>query len=219
MNTKEYILNEIEALTLESSLKSVQNIFQRLPITHIPIVEKGKLIGCISESYSNTIEDDAYAISEYSNLIELFFADKNISILNLIKLFSDNESNLMPVINDKKQYLGYYELNDILDLFCSSPFIFSDGIIINIEKNKKDFSTSEVSQIVESNDGEILGIYISSNLGDKKQAIIKISSDDINEIIQTFRRYDYIVMSEHEDDFYLQDLKERSDYLQKYLNM
>tara|TARA_B110000003_G_scaffold111447_1_gene114092 strand:- start:35234 stop:35893 length:660 start_codon:yes stop_codon:yes gene_type:complete len=219
MNTKEYILNEIEALTLESSLKSVQNIFQRLPITHIPIVEKGKLIGCISESYSNTIEDDAYAISEYSNLIELFFADKNIAILNLIKLFSDNESNLMPVINDKKQYLGYYELNDILDLFCSSPFIFSDGIIINIEKNKKDFSTSEVSQIVESNDGEILGIYISSNLGDKKQAIIKISSDDINEIIQTFRRYDYIVMSEHEDDFYLQDLKERSDYLQKYLNM
>ena len=51
------------------------------------------------------------------------------------------------------------------------------------------------------------------------QATIKISSDDINEIIQTFRRYNYIVMSLHKDDFYLQDLKDRSDYLQKYLDM
>ena len=28
-----------------------------------------------------------------------------------------------------------------------------------------------------------------------------------------------IVISEHKDDFYLQDLKDRSDYLQKYLDM
>ena len=42
---------------------------------------------------------------------------------------------------------------------------------------------------------------------------------DINEIIQTFRRYNYSVLSLHEDDFYLQDLKDRSDYLQKYLDM
>jgi hypothetical protein len=51
------------------------------------------------------------------------------------------------------------------------------------------------------------------------QATIKINSEDINEIIQTFRRYNYNVISEHKDDFYLQDLKDRSDYLQKYLDM
>ena len=119
----------------------------------------------------------------------------------------------------RDRYIGYYELQDILDLFCSSPFVSTEGIIIVIEKNNKDFSVSEASQIVEINDGKVLGIYFSSEVSDKKQAIIKISSEDINEIIQTFRRYNYTVISEHEDDFYLQDLKERSDYLQKYLNM
>jgi len=125
----------------------------------------------------------------------------------------------MPVLNDKKKYIGYYELNDILEVFSSSPFLFNDGISIVVEKNKKDFSVSEVSQIVESNDGRVLGLYISSEISDTMQATIKINSEDINEIIQTFRRYNYNVISEHKDDFYLQDLKDRSDYLQKYLDM
>ncbi|NNK82694.1 MAG: acetoin utilization protein acuB, partial [Flavobacteriaceae bacterium] len=34
-----------------------------------------------------------------------------------------------------------------------------------------------------------------------------------------FRRYSYNIVSGHEDDSFLEDLKERSDYLNKYLNM
>ena len=215
---KEYILNDIEVLTPDSLVKKAQDVCKMLPITHIPVVDKGELLGCISESDFQTIENSS-CISEYPHLIDFFFTDENTTILKLIKLFADNESNIMPVLNNKKQYIGYYELQDILDLFCSSPFVSTEGIIIVIEKNNKDFSVSEASQIVEINDGKVLGIYISSEVSDKKQAIIKISSEDINEIIQTFRRYNYTVISEHEDDFYLQDLKERSDYLQKYLNM
>ena len=97
--------------------------------------------------------------------------------------------------------------------------MFSDGIIIVIEKNKKDFSISEISQIVESNNATILGVYISNQTSDIIQATVKINSQDINEVIQTFRRYNFNLISKHKDDFYLQDLKDRSDYLQKYLDM
>ena len=41
----------------------------------------------------------------------------------------------------------------------------------------------------------------------------------MNEITQTFRRYGYVIISENEDDTYLTNLKERSDYLEKYLNI
>lgn len=37
--------------------------------------------------------------------------------------------------------------------------------------------------------------------------------------IQTFRRYNYEIISEHQEDTYITNLKERSDYLDKYLNM
>jgi len=58
MNVKEYILNDITALTLESSVKNAIDICKRLPITHVPIVENGKLIGCLSETDFQIIEDE-----------------------------------------------------------------------------------------------------------------------------------------------------------------
>ena len=219
MNVKEYILNDITALTLESSVKNAIDICKRLSITHVPIVENRKLIGCLSETDFQIIEDEASTISEYSHLIDFFYTDENTVVLNLIKLFTNNETNILPVLNNEKKYLGYFELSDILDLFCTSPFLINEGIIIVVEKNKKDFSISEISQIIEINGGKVLGLYLSLDISDNSQATIKINSEDINEIIQTFRRYNYNVVSEHKDDFYLQDLKDRSDYLQKYLDM
>ena len=219
MNIKEYILDDLEVLTPESLVKKAQQIFETFPITHLPIVKNGELLGSISESDIQTIDEKLSKISEHSHLIDFFFTDESITLLKTIKLFSENDTNIMPVLNDEKKYMGYFELNDVLEFFCSSSSLFSDGVIIVIEKNKKDFSMSEVSQIVESNNANILGLYISNQTSDIIQATVKINSEDINEVIQTFRRYNYNLISEHKDDFYLQDLKDRSDYLQKYLNM
>lgn len=219
MNMKEYILNEIHVLTLKSSVKNAQKLCKNFPITHIPVVDNGRFIGCITESDFQTIEEKDSPISEYTDLIDFFFATDNVTILDLIKLFADNDSNIMPVLSDDKKYLGYFELNDILDLFTSSPFLYNNGVVIVIEKLTKDFSSSEITQIIESNGGKILGFYISSETSDNTQVTVKVSSDDVNEIIQTFRRYNYNIVSQFEDDFYLQDLKNRSDYLQKYLDM
>lgn len=219
MNMKEYILNQIEVLTLNSSIKKAQKICERFSVTHIPIVENGKFMGCISESDSLTIEDHTSSISKYSYIFNFFYANENGSILELMKLFANNESNIMPILDKEKNYIGYYELNDILDLFCSSPFMRHDGVIMIIEKAKNDFSVSEICQIVESNESKILGLHISSETLDTIGATVKINSEDINEVIQTFRRYKYTIISEHEDDIYLQDLIERADYLQKYLNI
>jgi hypothetical protein len=72
---------------------------------------------------------------------------------------------------------------------------------------------------VESNGVKILGFYISERSNGFTQVTLKVASDEINEIMQTFRRYDYKIISNHDNDIYLEDLKNRSDYLQKYLEM
>ncbi len=219
MNLQEYILNEIHELSLSSSLEAAQELFKGFPITHIPIVENGHFLGCLAESDAQTIEDNSVTISEYTHLIDYFFANKKSTSLELITLFADHDCNMMPILNKNREYLGYFELSDILDVFSNSPFLHSDGVEIIVEKSKKDYVASEVTQIVESNNGKVLGLYISNQTGDFTEVTVKVSSEDINEIVQTFRRYNYNIISQYEDDFYLQDLKDRSDYLQKYLDM
>jgi hypothetical protein len=125
----------------------------------------------------------------------------------------------MPILDEKSNYLGYYELNDIMHLFNETPFFAEPGGIIIVEKGIQDYSFSEISQIVESNDAKLLGAFISKMDSDLVQITMKIGNKSLNDIIQTFRRYSYNIVSGHEEDSYLESLKERSQYLDKYLNM
>ena len=100
-----------------------------------------------------------------------------------------------------------------------SPFFSEAGGVLVIEKGINDYSFSEISQIVESNDGKLLGAFISKTDNDISQITLKIGQIGLSGIIQTFRRYSYNIVSGHEEDSYIESLKERSQYLDKYLNM
>ena len=219
MNINDYILKEIKALSLNDTVKKAQELCENYPISHFPIIENNKLIGCFSESDIRTIENPNDLLKEYADLLQCFFATENTHLLDLIALFADNDCSLIPVLNQQKAYIGYYDLVDILDVFTSSPFLHRDNETLIVSKTINDFSISQVAQIVESNKAKLLGLYISQETKDDIQITLKISSNELNEIIQTFRRYDYTVISEHQDDFYLEELKDRANYLKKYLDM
>lgn len=219
MNINDYILNEIKELTLDHTVKCAQKVCKDLPITHIPVVENGKLIGCLPESDIQTIENKNRELREYSYLLDHFYTNEKATLLDLITLFADNDCNLIPVLNKDMNYIGYYELGDILDAFADSPFLHNESETFIVEKNKTEYSMSEVSQIVEANNARLLGAYISSESMDTVQLTLKVTTEEANEIIQTFRRYNYNVITQHEDDSYLEELKERAEYLRKYLDM
>ena len=123
------------------------------------------------------------------------------------------------VLDDQDNYLGYYELTDIISIFNETPFVGEPGGIITVAKGMSDYSFSEISQIVESNDAKLLGAFVSSIENDIVQITLKINNSTFSEIIQTFRRYKYNIISAHEEDNYLESLKDRSNYLNKYLNI
>jgi hypothetical protein len=78
---------------------------------------------------------------------------------------------------------------------------------------------SQVVQIIESNEGRILGLYVSNTTPNKVQVTIKIVLGGMNEILQTFRRFGYDIISEFKEDVFLNNLKDRSAYLDKYLSI
>jgi predicted transcriptional regulator len=219
MNINDYILKEIKAFHLKDSVKKAQKLFKNYPITHFPVVENDKLLGSFAEDDIQTLENKEEELVAHSYLLNSFFADEKATVLELLKIFADNNTTIIPVLNKEKNYIGYYDLCDVLDVFSTSPFMIEESETLIVEKLELDYSMGEVSQIVEANGGKLLGVYISEKSNDFVQVTLKIVSDEINEIIQTFRRYDYKIVSNHENDIYLEDLKNRSDYLQKYLEM
>lgn len=219
MKLSEYIINDIKPLISTSKISELQVLFNQLTFSHMPVIDSNNVfLGAFSETDAHCFESDKTLI-DYKYAIEGFFVRENTLWLDVLEEFAKNSTNIMPVLNEKNDYLGYYELNDIISLFSESPFFSEAGSILVIEKGINDYSFSEISQIIESNDGKLLGAFVSKMKPDLIQVTLKIGNTGLNTIIQTFRRYSYNVVSGHEEDSYVEKLKERSDYLKKYLNI
>ncbi|MBT0607680.1 CBS domain-containing protein [Aequorivita echinoideorum] len=218
MEIQNYIINDVEAFDVSSKLKDVQAVFNQLTYSHIPVKKDGHYIGSISETDAYCFESNKL-LSDYQYAIEPFHVLEDTNWLDILEAFALYGSNIMPVLGTENKYLGYYELGDIMSLFNNTPFLNETGGIIVVEKGVQDYSFSEICQIVESNGTRIFGAFISKIVNDTVQVTIKVGHSGINTIVQTFRRYNYVIVSQHEEDKFLEDLKERSNYLDKYLNI
>ena len=218
MPLREFIINDIKPVHIDALVKDVQHVFNNLTYTHIPIQKDGVYIGCMSETDIHCFQSDQ-PLSEYLYTAEGFYVRDQTVWLDVIEAFAQSDSNIMPVLDGNNTYLGYYELNDILSIFNTTPFFAESGGILIVEKGYNDYSFSELSQIVESNNATMLGAFISKKENDMVQITLKTNQTLLGDIIQSFRRYGYHIISGHEDDSYLEQLKERSDYLNKYLNL
>jgi predicted transcriptional regulator len=218
MQIQSHIIDTIPVFNLEGTLNEVIHFFKHTTYSHVAIVENNIFLGVLSENDLETFESDK-KIEDYKYNLESFFALKSTSWLDVLEQFARNECNLLPVLDDEKQVIGYYDLNDIVGVFIDTPFFTEPGGILVVAKGIKDYSFSEISQIVESNNTKLLGAFITDIRNDIIQITIKISTGNFSEVVQTFRRYNYNILFGNKDDQFIENLKERSDYLDKYLNV
>lgn len=219
MNIENFITADVKALKLTGTIGEAKSMFKELTFTHIPVVNEGNLYGSIAESDLLSIDDDTIELEKVQYILQTYFVFENVNWLDMLKEFAINETNIIPILNQEKKYIGYIELADVLHYFNKTPFLQENGTILIISKNKNDYSLSEVAQIVESNEAKLFGVFVSKIDNDQVELTIKVVSNNINDVIHTFRRYDYSIILGIKEDEYLNDLKDRSAYLQKYLDI
>ena len=202
----------------QETILAAQDFFMDVSFSHFPVLEDGIYIGSIVAEDLETFDTDK-KISNYKYTLEQFFVRSSMNWLDVLEVFGKNHTDIVPVLDENNLYLGYYELTDSMRFFNETPFIKESGGIIIVKKALVDYSMSQVSQIVESNNGKLLGLFVSNSDDNTIEITIKVTLGVMNDIIQTFRRYNYEIISEHNDDNYINTLKERSDYLDKYLNI
>ncbi len=213
-----YISKDYKAIQVEETIADAQEFFEEINFSHFPVLDDSLYIGSISKEDLETFDSDK-KISDYKYTLEGFFARKNMIWLDVLEVFAKNHTNIVPVLDDDNSYLGFYEMEEIIKFFHETPFMKEKGSVIIVQKGVLDYSMSQISQIVESNNGKILGVFVSNTTASTVEITIKISLGDVNEIVQSFRRYEYEIISEHKEDDYMTILKERSEYLDKYLSI
>lgn len=218
MNIQQHIISNVPVFDVQTTCEEVMEFFKENTYSHIAIMEKERFLGVFSENDMNVVSKNA-KVDEYRYDLETFFARRETNWLDVLEVFARNEANLVPILDEAERVIGYYDLTDIVSVFIDTPFFTDPGNILVVATGIKDYSFSEISQIVESNNARLIGGFITDMQNDVVQVTIKISTSNFDKVVQTFRRYNYHIIFGNSDDQFLEDLKNRSDYLDKYLNV
>ncbi len=213
------LVNDISPLSLQSKIEDAQRIFSESNLHYIPVIDNENYLGCIADYVVDGIEGDT-EIRDFVMDLSNFYGKEDMNEQEVFEIMGRHRTNILPILSQNKgDYLGYLELKHLLAYFSNMPFMNEHGNFIVVQKAQSEHSFSEVSQIVESNNTKLLSLYISSFENDMIQTTIKMGDGDFNAIAQTFRRYGYDIISDHYDDVFLNNLKERSRYFDRYLNI
>ncbi len=209
---------DLKPFASNESIESVQDFFAEQLFSHFPVMEDDVYIGSIAAEDAETF-DTSKIVSDYKYSLEGFFVRDSMFWLDVLEVFAKNHTNVVPVLTDENKYSGYYELTEVTSLFHETPFLKETGGILVVKKDVRDYSMGQIVQIVESNNVKLLGAFISFLDNQFAEVTVKVSQGSINELIATFRRYEYEIVSKHEEDDYINNLRERSEYLDRYLNI
>lgn len=215
---QDYLKQDHKAISRNEDIASVQDFFEEMNYSHFPVTDQENYVGNLNAEDALSF-DASKSVADYQYVLESFFANTTMSWFEILEIATKNQANVVPVLNEQNAYVGYYELDDILLFFQDTPLIKDPGPILVVQKGIQDYSLGQIAQIVESNNGKLLGAFVSATVDSKIEITLKLALGPLNEIIQTFRRYNYEIVSQHQDDQYMTNLKERSDYLDKYLNL
>ncbi|MBN2173226.1 MAG: CBS domain-containing protein [Bacteroidales bacterium] len=187
----------------------------------IPVVEQNKYIGLLSEDeIFNLVDPDEPVRGQKITLKNPSVKDYQ-HVFEVIRVMAELKISVLPVVSEKNIYLGSITPDSLLGWLGDYAAVALPGGIIVLELNQNDYVISQIAQIVESQDAKILSLYVAFEKDSTKMEVtLKVNKTEIQPLIQTFNRYNYIIKATYSEDLQmLDDLRDRYNALMNYLNI
>lgn len=220
MQAKDLLTDEIPFLLPTDSGENALQIMEEFKISELPVVQEGKYLKLISEHDILDADKPAKDVALIEAENELHFIMEKQHMFEVINLMVEQSLSVLPVLNDKGIYVGLIDQASLFKGFARINAFNELGAVFSIEVNINDYSLATIAQIVESNNAKILSSYVSTSPNSTKMDVtIKVNTNDLSPIIQTFNRYDYTISAFFTENDHTNDLKDRYDSFMRYLDM
>jgi acetoin utilization protein AcuB len=220
MNARQLITDSIAPLKSTDTGTTALGIMDELRVSHLPIASGEEFLGLISDTDILTHNNPEEAVGTHPLALSTAYVMEDQHIYDVIRIIDSLSLTLLPVLDEKKHYLGSITLTALSHHISGLMNLNNPGGIIILELNDKDYLLTEIAQIVESNDAKVLGMYITTFPDSTRMEVtLKINKIEIAPVIQTFLRYNYVIKASFSEDTYTESLKERYNELMNYLNI
>ncbi len=194
---------------------------EELRSNQLPVVDGGKFLGFISEDIileNNNIEDQ---IDSFELIGPLCYVYRNQHFYDIIKIASDNDVQLVSVLEDDDSFYGVITVQDTITSFAQTAAVQAPGAILVLSLPANDYSLAEISRLIESDDAKILSSSVKEDHFDstKIKLTLKVNKTDPSRAIATLERFGYKIIARYQETKPLDNQKERLDILLKYLDI
>jgi acetoin utilization protein AcuB len=221
MVAKDLISEVIPSLKTSDPGQTALNWMEIFRISHLPIVNNQDFLGLISDADIYDMNQPDEPIGNHTLTLIKPYVTTEQHIFEVIGLASRLKLSVVPVLDNKNHFKGVITTNDLIRHIAGLSSMDQPGGIIVLELVERDYSLSQIAQIVESNNVKVLSMYITSPPDSTKlEVTLKVNTGDLVSVIRTFERYSYevktwVTNNDSMDRFY----SERFDLLMKYLNI
>lgn len=220
MTALELITDEIPPLTHLDSGEKALIWMEEFKVSHLPVLKNGNFVGVVSESLILDKMEPSETLDVLFDHLPRPFVWATQHIYEVLAFISEHKVSIVPVLDKDENYLGCTSVHHIVQLIANTGSIKEPGGIIVLEMNQNDYSLAQLAQIVESNNAKILSSFIMSSADSTKlEVTLKINDSDLDRILRTFERYEYVIKASYQKSEYEDDLQHRFDALINYLKL
>ncbi len=220
MLTAELINHNIPQLTLQDSIGKALQLIHDFKISHLPVVSEEKYLGLISEEDLLDAEDPKAAIEVLQDSFITASIFEKEHFLNAVNFCIKIDTNVVPIINAETELTGVITVSELLKTLGNFSGANEIGGIIVLEMERSEFTISEISRIIESNDATILHLNTTVNPANGLLTVtLHLNKKEITTIIATFERYEYTVAYSYGNENTASNIESNYQHLMTYLDI
>lgn len=217
----ELISNIIPPLRTSDTVKKALERMAEFKLYHLPIVNETQYLGLVSEEELMEERDGEMAIGALKLSLLNSFSFENDHVYQVIRLFSEMQLSVVPVLDHHKNYLGLISINNLLSYTANLYAVNEPGGIIVLSISNRNNSLAHIAQVVEADNAQILSSYVSSFPNSTRLEItLKVNKTEISGIVAAFERYNYEIKAVFNNTSYDDDgSMDRFNSFMNYLNV
>lgn len=220
MLTVDLINTGIPRLQLKDSVSKALGLITDFRVTHLPVVDDDKFLGLISEDDLLDQEQPKMPVELMQETFIQAAVHDNEHFLNAVTCSNQFETTVVPVINEENELIGVITTDILLKTLGNFAGTNEIGGIIVLEMERSQFSISEISRIVESNDATILHLNSTVHAQTGMLTVtLHINKKEIAAITSTFERYEYDVIYYFGNEKFENEIHSNYRHLMNYLDI
>jgi len=195
------------------------SLMDELRVNHLAVVRNTFYLGIISEKEILNWDSPDEFIDEHLTELSTPSVIGSQHLFDIIQVVEQNSLSIIPVLDEKKHYLGAISNRKLLYTIAKSTAVQSAGGVIVLQMKQNDYVMSEIARILEANNTKILSSYITSTPNAQEMELtLKLNKVDITAIVKDLERFDYKITASYKKDNQEDDFLDRYESLMRFLN-